>query len=324
MEPSTVIQLPSSSRRGHHTSALLRHLWGIVIRGAPDEAGALGHYSPVAERVPGLHRSLSRRFRRTLERVSRLIPPERLLTMLVRGDDPAFDADLRALGAHHVVQPDWRGSAPEVFLAALRIAREDPHATVALLPWDHLADHEGTFMHCVGRAARAVDARPDLVVVIGAPASRGARAPAWIEAGDPIDGLEALAVRAVRRFVTHPSASERAMLTETGGLLATRVLVAKIPALLALGRARLPEVLETLEPLEEVAGPEEDLLREAIYECMPQADVASALGPRGDGFAVLPIPEFVEIEGWGARPPEGRGARPPDDDGVSLRRAAAA
>lgn len=296
MESPTVIQFPSIPRRGDGTAASLRHLWGIVIRGAGDEPEALGHYSPAEQRTPGLHRAPSRRFRRTIERVARLIPPERLLTMLVRGDNPAFDADLRALGAHHVVQPDWRGSAPEVFLATLRIAREDPHATVALLPWDHLADHEGTFMHCVGRAARAVDARPDLVVVIGAPASRGARASSWIEAADPIDGLEALAVRAVRRFVRQPSASERAVLVETGGLLATRVIVAKLPALLALGRARLPEVLETLEPLEEAAGPEEDLLREAVYECMPRADVASALGPRGEGFAVLPIPEFVEID----------------------------
>ena len=36
------------------------------------------------------------------------------------------------------------------------------------------------------------------------------------------------------------------------------------------GPARLPEVLETLEPLDDVfARPEEPLLREALYECMP-------------------------------------------------------
>jgi mannose-1-phosphate guanylyltransferase len=293
METQSVIEL-AYARRGHGVSAALRHLWGIVIRGAEDEPH--GHYIPVlAPSLCGKARK-GGRFRRTIERVARLIPPERLLTMLVRGETREFDADVAALGTRRLVQPAWRGGAAELFLAALRIARDDPHATIALLPWDHLADHEATFMDCVGRAARAVHARSDLVVVVGATASRAARGSAWIDAGDPIEGLEALAVRSVRRFVTRPSAGELTGLRQSGALLATRVLVAKVSTLLAFGRSRLPDVLEALEPLEEAAGPEEALLRDAVYGCMPKADVTSALGPHGDGFAVVPIPEFVEIE----------------------------
>jgi mannose-1-phosphate guanylyltransferase len=270
-------------------------LWGIVIRGAEDDARR--HYSPsIRARVRPQRRLRRTRVAPTIEGVGRLIAPERLVMVLVRGEPTDYARDLQSLGAQHVVQPAWRGSAAEVFLAALHIAREDPHATVALLPWQHLVGHEGTMMTYVGRAAKAVDVRPDLAVVIGAPGHRHARPAAWIEPGDPVEGLEGLAIRAVSRFLRHPSPAERAALLDAGALVATRLITAKVATLLALGRARLPDVLETLEPLQAAAGPEEDLLCEAVYESMPLADVASTLAPRGDGFAVLPIPEFVELE----------------------------
>jgi hypothetical protein len=64
--------------------------------------------------------------------------------------------------------------------------------------------------------------------------------------------------------------------------------------LLELGRRYLPDVLETLEPLESAFGmPEEDLLCEAVYEGMPSASISRDLLERGGDFAVLPIPDVV-------------------------------
>ncbi|MBI2216970.1 MAG: hypothetical protein HYU51_06690 [Candidatus Rokubacteria bacterium] len=296
MNNQIAVQLPPAGRRGETRTASLRYLWGIVVRGAGEEARR--HYSSTVPRGREGRRSRSAvRFRRTLDRVGRLIPPERLLAVLVRDETALFTEDLRIVGAQRVVQPAWRGSAAELFLATLTIAREEPHATVALLPSEHLTGHEGTFMDYVRRAARAVEIRPDLAVVIGAPACRGGRPPAWIEPGAAVEGLEGSAIRSVARFVRDPSRAEVSRLLDAGALVATRVIVSKVSTLLALGRARLPDVLETLEPLQDAgSGAEEDLLREAVYECMPRADITSAIPPRGDGFAVLPFPEFLELE----------------------------
>jgi mannose-1-phosphate guanylyltransferase len=296
MNSRTVVQLAPPGRTGEMRGRSgLRHLWGVVVRGAGGDARP--HYSSPRRRELRT-RSTVARFRHTIERVGRLIPPERLLAVLVRGDSTELSDDLRFAGVHHIVQPAWRGTAVELFLATLTIAREDRHATVAVLPWERLVGHEGTFMDYVDRAAAAVEIRPDLAVMIGEPAWHGGmRARTWIEPGPAVDGLDGSTIRAVARFVREPSRSEAIALLDAGAMIATRVVVAKATALLALGRARLPDVLETLEPLQAAAsGAEEDLLREAVYECMPLADVNSVLPPRGDGFAVLPFPEFVELE----------------------------
>jgi hypothetical protein len=71
----------------------------------------------------------------------------------------------------------------------------------------------------------------------------------------------------------------------------TGVVVAEAGTLLALGRRRLPDVLETLEPLEAAfGGPEEHLLCEAVYEGMPYADIAHALFAADEAFGVLDVP----------------------------------
>jgi hypothetical protein len=85
--------------------------------------------------------------------------------------------------------------------------------------------------------------------------------------------------------------AQAAALEARGALVNTGVVVATAETLLALGRQRLPDVLETLEPLATSAGgPEERLLCEAIYEGMPYADLSHALFTGGDAFGVLPLP----------------------------------
>ena len=79
--------------------------------------------------------------------------------------------------------------------------------------------------------------------------------------------------------------------------LGTLALVGRVQTLLALGERHLPEVLETLEPLEPALGrPEEGLLCEAVYECMPHASISRELLERGDPLAVVQVPEAIVTE----------------------------
>jgi mannose-1-phosphate guanylyltransferase len=168
------------------------------------------------------------------------------------------------------------------------IARRDPSAVVVVFPGKGSVHYDGDFMTAVGRAADAVTQRPPLLLVIGAvapfPPARG-----WIEPGEAIAGLEHLGVRAVRRFVRRPR-QRPALPGPGGGIVNTGVVIAEAQALLALGRRRLPDVLESLEPLETVfGGPEEPLLCEAVYEGMPYADLSHALFAADEPVGVLPV-----------------------------------
>ena len=256
-------------------------LWGIVLAGTGAQHRRWRFFLP-SRRPDGVTP-----LRAVVDRAADLIPAHRLVAVLARGRDH----DARGLDhVQRVVQPAYRGSAAEVFLPLAMIARRDPSAIVVVLPADGVGQDEADFLATVGRAAETVAARPDVLLVIGV-APPCPRAPGWIEPGDVVAGLGAFGVRSVRRFVRRPSFAEISLLQKNGGLVNTGVVVAQAEALLALGRRRLPDVLETLEPLETAFGrPEEHLLREAIYEGMPYADVSHALFAADEPFGVLPVP----------------------------------
>lgn len=234
---------------------------------------------------------------RTLERAARLIPAERLVTVLTRGQTVSYSTAPGELSEiNRVVQPAWRGTAAEAYLPVLKIAATDPEAVVALFPGSYTTDGEGRLMSHVSKAVAAVAIRPDLPIVLGASPPGPDPASAWIEPGPPIDDLERYAVRAVRRFLPRPSAAELVALWEGDGLVNTRVVIAKARTLIRLGHRYLPDVLETFEPLETTfSTPEEGLLCEAVYEQMPYASITHALFARTDDVAVLPA---TQVRMW--------------------------
>jgi mannose-1-phosphate guanylyltransferase len=179
-----------------------------------------------------------------------------------------------------------------VFLAAMSVLQEDPHAVVATLPADHLTEHGHRLMQYVARAAGAAALRPDLPVIVGAyPGSRDPEY-AWIEAGEPIDWSRG--VRRARRAAARgrPSAAERA-----GALLGMLAVVMSARTLIALGRRHLPDVLECLEPLEDVVGhPEESLLCDAVWESMPRASLSRDLLAHVEHLAIVSMPDAMTGE----------------------------
>jgi mannose-1-phosphate guanylyltransferase len=289
-----IAQVRPFPQREPHARAAARHLWGIVVAGSPsDPPGTSG--GPLGPRHAGTGVARPSLFRQTLDRAVRLIAPQRLLAVLAREHVAAYDGELLDIPEiQRVVQPAYRGTAAAVYLPLLKIAREDPEAVIVVLPGNHLVDHGARFMSYVAKAAGAAVARPDLPVVIGAHPRTPDPSQAWIEPGDPVDGLEPCGIRAIRRFLPHPTRADLEALFNGNGLLSTFVIIAKARTLIDLGRRQLPEVLETLEPLEHAfGGPEEALLSDAVYECMPIASLAGQLLERWQEFAVLPIPDVM-------------------------------
>ena len=263
-----------------HHRALADRLWGIVPAGAR-----------LRRRwrflLPGRRPFNPAPLSSVLDRVGALFSLDRLVAVLARG----HEHDANGLdGVRQVIQPAYRGSAAEIFLPLLAIVRQDPQAIVVVLPPDAVGQDEPRFLATVETAAAAVASRPDLPVIIGL-APPCTRPPGWVQQGDVVAGLERFGVRAVRRFIRRPSFAEAAAIQAGGGLAGTGVIVAQAETLLDLGRRHLPDVIETLEPLENaLGGPEEHLLCEAIYEAMPYADFSHALFAADEPVGILAIP----------------------------------
>ncbi|MEX2146685.1 MAG: hypothetical protein WED01_06685 [Candidatus Rokuibacteriota bacterium] len=271
------------------------HAWGVVLAGNDGSIVEFGRGDGRRMRRPrrALAGDTRTGLRRTLERATSLIAPDRMIAVFSRDNAGDYGQELSDMpGVRHVVQPRYRGSAAEIFLPILKIARLDADAIVAVLPADHLDGHDGRAIESIGKAVTAASVRRDLPVLVGAHPRRPNPTYGWVEPGEPVDGLESLSIRSVKRFVHDRAVSTRRWLSGSGGLLSTVAIVGHVGTLLALGRRYLPDVLEALEPIEHASGGvEERLLCDAVYESIPYASLARELLERSAHFGVLPLPD---------------------------------
>ena len=238
---------------------------------------------------------------RTRARVHRLVPPDRTCLVLTRHHEPFF-APLLAGGPRGplVVQSCGRGTAPAILYGLLRIAETAPLATVALFPSDHYVSDDATFMAHVEAGFVAIEARPDLIVLLGMEAASPEVQYGWIEAGDRLLGGPAFPVYRVRRFWEKPTRVLAETLFERGCLWNTFVLVAAVPALFALIRAAAPDLYGAFMTAwrgRSTLG-ESEAMR-SLYARLPSTNFSEdVLGTKTANLAVLPV-RGITWSDWG-------------------------
>ena len=238
---------------------------------------------------------------RTRARVARIVQPERTCLVLTRPHEP-FYASLLADAAREslVVQPCGRGTAPAILYGLLRVAEVAPLATVALFPSDHYVSDDAAFMAHVDASFAAAEARPDRIVLLGMEAAGPEVQYGWIEAGDRLLDGPTYPVYQVRRFWEKPTLALAETLCERGCLWNTFVLVAKVPALLALIRRAAPDLWDAFMTAwlgRSIPG-ETEAMR-SLYTRLPSTNFSEeVLGTRAAELAVLPV-RGVTWSDWG-------------------------
>src|SRR5258708_26947425 len=162
-------------------SRVARPVWAFVLAGSAPRRG------PAA-------------LKRAVDRATRLAPTHRVVAIVSRDSARACAGVLAETpDIATIVQPAYRGSAAELFLPALLVARRDPDAVILALRADET--HDAPVAPCLARAIRAVDLRPDLTVLVGA-RPRPTRAPdGFVEPRSPRVGSEPLSLLASLRLV---------------------------------------------------------------------------------------------------------------------------
>jgi mannose-1-phosphate guanylyltransferase len=228
----------------------------------------------------------------TLERVGRLVPPERTVVVGHERQAPY----LGALGTRHtgvtlLLQPDDRGTAAAILLATHWIMRGHPEAQVGVFPSDHFVLEQGPFATGVRAAASASRALRGRMVLLGAQPTEADPQYGWIEPGALI-GPERRGVHTVQRFWEKPTAEKAAVCLASGCLWNTFVLIGSAAVIADAGREAVPELECRVRRAVEFAGTElEGWALSQAYAYAPRADfsraVLQALAP---ALAVLRMP----------------------------------
>lgn len=148
----------------------------------------------------------------TVDRVAPVVPPER--TWVITGKDYVDEtaAQLPELPRGHIVgEPFRRDTAPCVGLGAALIAAEDPDATVAVLPADHIIEPEREFQRALHAAEQFANEYPECLFTFGIRPTFASEGYGYIRRGAAVGERSGVPLLTAAEFVEKPKggAAER-------------------------------------------------------------------------------------------------------------------
>lgn len=158
----------------------------------------------------------------TVGRLGELVPPDRVLVVTNERLVEEIARQLPALAREQIVgEPCKRDTAPCIGLAALLVLRDDPDATLAVMPSDHVISTDEDFQAAIRLAAELVEESPARIVTFGIRPTYPAESFGYIERGERLEVPSQPANRApaayrVCRFREKPNAELARQFVESG------------------------------------------------------------------------------------------------------------
>lgn len=145
----------------------------------------------------------------TVDRLGELVPPERVMVVTNERLVEPIVAQLPELPRRAIIgEPFKRDTAPAIGLAAIAVTRQDPDATMAVMPSDHVIGPDEKFQAAIQAAAELVEDAPERIVTFGIRPTYAAESFGYIERGTPLlrSECEGIAAYNVARFREKPDA----------------------------------------------------------------------------------------------------------------------
>jgi mannose-1-phosphate guanylyltransferase len=193
--------------------------------------------------------------RETVDRISPMIPPEKILIVTGQGHAQELIRQLPEIPQENIIiEPVGRNTAPCIGLAALHIKRKTPDAVMLILPSDHLIADENRFRKILCVAA-VMARRGDYLVTVGIRPTGPETGYGYIEQGQEqaaIDGEKVYDVRSVRE--KPDLALAQALLDQGNFSWNSGMFIWKVSAILKALQQWLPDLYNGLLQIEAVLG----------------------------------------------------------------------
>jgi len=201
-------------------------------------------------------------------------------------------------GANVLGEPASRNSAPAAALAAARIARDEPDATVLVTPADSYIGDAAAYRDYVAVAAEAAAA--GFIVTLGVVPSHPETGYGYIQRGERLPAPVVGAYR-VTRFIEKPEAKTAARYISEGGYYWNiGHFVFKAEHFMDRCAVHLPEVAAGMRKLAE-AGDRGGELIEQVYQGLPSVSLDYGIAEKEENLAVVPTAiEWSDVGHWRA------------------------
>jgi mannose-1-phosphate guanylyltransferase len=228
---------------------------------------------------------------RTSRRVALSIAAENTAVVVTETHEPFYHSALNHLSPENlIVQAKNKGTAPAILYSLLRINKIVPNATAAFFPSDHYFSDDEKFMSHVEAAFDAVEARPELVILLGITPDGPEEQYGWIEPGPSVHENGSDSFYQVKRFWEKPSRQIAQGLMDRGCLWNSFVMIGQVHTLLTMIRQAIPDVYRRFAPVKELGLLAEQKIARQLYCSISSVNFSqSVLANRPENLSVFPV-----------------------------------
>ena len=216
----------------------------------------------------------------TVDRIAAQIPAERTWVVTAAQHRDVSAEQLPALPANHVVgEPEGRDTAPCVGLGAALIAREDPDATILVMPADHVIEPEQEFRRAVHAAEQFAGDFPHALMTFGIHPTFPSDGYGYIHFGEEVAKRQGVAIRAAKEFKEKPKPPQAEQFVASGEYYwNSGIFVWKPAAILGELQARKPELHAGIMRIAEAWGtPRQDEVFRPLYPTLEKISIDYAV-----------------------------------------------
>lgn len=228
-------------------------------------------------------------FEATVRRLEGLFPPEHILVVTVPDQVQKLQTQAPSIPAeNYLIEPEPRGTASVVGLAAVAVQARDPQATMIVLPSDHFIRNRDLF-HLLLRVATEV-AASDYLVTLGISPTFPATSYGYIQNGEPVPGQYVYPVYNVLHFKEKPGEEEaRQMILSGDHSWNSGMFIWKTSRILEEIGLHMPDLSAGLKRLAEAWGTagQEKVLK-SVWEHLQPVTIDYGIMEHAEKVAILP------------------------------------
>ncbi|MFH1446979.1 MAG: mannose-1-phosphate guanylyltransferase [Chloroflexota bacterium] len=241
-------------------------------------------------------------FQHTVERLSPLFSPEQVFVITGAEHVAVLAEQVEELPRQNfIIEPEGRGTAPAIGLAALHLRRKDPTAVMAVLTADHFITQREAFRKSLSSAQLA--AQQGHLVTLGIKPTEPSTGFGYIQHADPITGLDGQAIYKVARFTEKPCLEEaQRMFASSEYSWNSGMFIWCVEDILAEFKRQMPAFYEQLMLVEQVLGtPEYDKVLSQIWPEVSKETIDYGIMEAARNLAVIPVDiGWTDIGSWGS------------------------
>ena len=241
-------------------------------------------------------------FQQSIERLDPLFPPERIYIVTRTNHAPTLIAQAPQIpAANFLVEPEGRGTAAAIGLAAIHLRQRDPYAVIAVLTADHHIANIPAFQQALEAAEKAAD--KNFLVTLGIKPTEASTGFGYIHQGMSLGEIQGQPVFRVQKFIEKPDLETAEKMFASGQYSwNSGMFVWHVSAILKEFELQMPEFFGQLEELANFLGSAR--YGEALKRTWPQVakqTIDYGIMEEAQDVAVLPVQiGWTDVGSWGS------------------------